>query len=190
MSDQKVACAFEESQRRPWGLASALLVSALGFMDGTIFNIATPAIRDDLDATLVQGLWFSGAYMLALSAQIFVGGALALIARVYPAEIRGRAIGIWAAASAVTTSIGPIVGGRLLSYGSEHAWRLIFAINLPLGALALWMLKFKVGADRPSARVPLDWLGARFVTIALGTGAFALSRMGQENVAVLPFAVV
>ena len=69
-------------------------------------------------------------------AAIMVPGSLALIARAYPRADRGRAIGIWAAASALTTALGPIIGGVALTFGGPEMWRWIFAINLPLGALA------------------------------------------------------
>jgi MFS family permease len=62
-----------------------------------------------------------------------IPGSLALIARAYPRADRGRAIGIWAAASALTTALGPILGGLALSLGGPEVWRLLFAINLPLG---------------------------------------------------------
>ncbi len=230
------------AERRPWVLAAAILVSSMGFIDGTVVSIATPAIRAALDATLVQALWFSSAYMLPVAALILVGGAagdrfgtdrvilaglvvfmlaslaatvawnaesfilsriikgagaaliipgaLAMIARAYPPEIRGRAIGVWAAASAITTALGPIIGGLLLEIGWPGAWRLIFAINLPLGALALWMLIVKVGRVPAKDNVSLDVPGAILSIIALGAGAFALSRLGETDVVVAPFAVV
>ena len=62
-------------ERRPWVLVSAILVSAMGFIDGTILSIATPEIRAALDATLGQARWFSSAYMLPVAALILVGGA-------------------------------------------------------------------------------------------------------------------
>ncbi|MEM9969790.1 MAG: MFS transporter [Pseudomonadota bacterium] len=229
------------AERRPWVLAASILVSAMGFIDGTVLSIATPAIREALDATLVQALWFSSAYMLPVAALILVGGAagdrfgtdrvilvglavfmvasvatalawnaevfivsrvakgagaaliipgaLAMIARAYPPDIRGRAIGQWAAASAITTALGPILGGALLEAGSDNAWRLIFAINLPLGALAWWMLVAKVGRVPAKDGVALDVPGAVLSVVALGAGAFALSRLGEADARVAPFAI-
>jgi MFS family permease len=44
-------------------------------------------------------------------AAFMVPGSLAIIAKAYPREERGRAIGIWAAASSLTSIAGPIIGG-------------------------------------------------------------------------------
>jgi len=63
-----------------------------------------------------------------------VPGSLAIIAKAYPKDERGGAIGIWAAASSLTTLAR--AGDRRT--GADLAWpveagRLIFALNLPLG---------------------------------------------------------
>ncbi|MCS6760591.1 MAG: MFS transporter [Candidatus Devosia symbiotica] len=60
--------------------------------------------------------------------------SLAIIAKAYPRAERGKAIGIWAAASSLTTILGPVLGGFVLIVLGDWSWRLIFAINLPLGA--------------------------------------------------------
>ncbi|QBY02717.1 MFS transporter [Rhodophyticola sp. CCM32] len=208
-------------------LIAAILASALGFIDGTLVAIALPAMRDGLEATLVQAQWINNGYLLPLSALILLGGAvgdryglarvfaigiagfvlaslacaiaptpetliaarivqgigaaimtpgsLALIARAYPAEERGRAIGIWAAASALTTALGPILGGLALSFGGPETWRLLFAINLPLGGLALWMILSRVTADLARPDHPLDLPGAALITGALGLIALGLT---------------
>jgi MFS family permease len=106
-----------------------------------------------------------------------VPGALALIARAYPAETRGRAIGIWASASAITTAAGPILGGALLSLGPPETWRAIFLVNLPLGAAALWLLGTRVAQDaRGRAAARLDVPGAALATAGLACLAFALTE--------------
>ncbi|RWE28331.1 MFS transporter, partial [Mesorhizobium sp.] len=68
-----------------------------------------------------------------IGAAIMVPGSLAIIAKAYPKKERGRAIGIWAAASALTTALGPVLGGLVLSTFGNGVWRAIFAVNLPLG---------------------------------------------------------
>jgi MFS family permease len=110
-----------------------------------------------------------------IGAAAMIPGSLALIARAYPREDRGRAIGIWAAASALTTALGPILGGVALSLGGPEVWRLLFAINLPLGALALWLLYTHVREDPPGSRNPLDWPGALLISSALALLAYGLS---------------
>lgn len=58
-----------------------------------------------------------------VAAALMVPGSLAIISKTYPSETRGRAIGIWAASSALTTALGPVLGGTLLSLGGPEVWR-------------------------------------------------------------------
>ena len=125
-----------------------------------------------------------------LGAAIMVPCSLALIAKNYPREDRGRAIGLWAAASSLTTALGPVLGGWLLTTGGGEAWRWVFAINLPLGGLALWLLWRRVPEDAGRSTEPLDALGAVLATLALGALAFGLTLLGEgagETVSVWPW---
>ncbi|MEL6958054.1 MAG: MFS transporter [Pseudomonadota bacterium] len=107
-------------------------------------------------------------------AALMVPGSLAIISRAYPRDIRAGAIGTWAAWSAVTTAAGPIVGGLALSFGGPEIWRWIFAINLPLGLVALWLLKRGVQTDASRPGQPVDALGAGLATLGLGLLAWAM----------------
>ena len=107
-----------------------------------------------------------------------VPGSLAIIAKAYPPETRGRAIGIWAAFSSLTTALGPFIGGMVLSFGADWMWRLIFAINVPIGLVALGMLYLRVPHDRPSEKRRLDIRGAVLATAGLGLIAWGLTSFG------------
>jgi MFS family permease len=63
----------------------------------------------------------AGRVLKGMGAAAMIPGSLALIARAYPRDDRGRAIGIWAAASALTTALGPILGGVALSLGGPRS---------------------------------------------------------------------
>ncbi len=119
-----------------------------------------------------------------IGAAIMVPGSLAIISKTYPKEDRARAIGIWAASSALMTAVGPVLGGAFLSVGNPEIWRLIFAINLPIGAVALYLLIMRVPADAPVSDAPLDRSGAVLATLALGLVAWALT--GPEGEEGLP----
>lgn len=112
-----------------------------------------------------------------IGAALMVPGSLALISRAYPRAERGRAIGIWAAASALTTALGPIIGGLVLTLGGPEFWRWIFAINLPLGLLALGILRRAVESDPAQDDAPVDWIGAGLATAGLGALAYALTAL-------------
>lgn len=107
-----------------------------------------------------------------ITAALLVPGSLALITEFFADRERGKAIGTWAGASAMTAMAGPALGGWLVDAGS---WRAIFFINLPLAAVTLVMLLLKVPRDTPrKSSLPLDWPGALFATLGLGGLVFGL----------------
>lgn len=215
---------FVAPSQRVFVLVAAILASSMGFIDGSVISIATPAIRADLGATLADAQWVSNAYLLLLSSVLLLGGAagdrfgirnvfaggiilfvvaslacavapnatiliaartmqglgaafmvpssLAIIAKAYPRDERGGAIGIWSSASSFFTIAGPVVGGLVLTTLGDWSWRLVFAVNLPLGIAALALLFLKVPADKPDAGRRLDVGGA-----ILGTGALLLMAL-------------
>jgi EmrB/QacA subfamily drug resistance transporter len=109
------------------------------------------------------------------AAALMVPGSLALISKAFPSEERGRAIGTWAAASALTTAAGPLLGGILLSVEGPGVWRWIFAVNIPLGALSLWLLRPALAGDRGHPDRPVDLVGAALATLGLGLLAAGLT---------------
>src|SRR5512133_1366815 len=61
---------------RRWTLIAAILGSSMAFMDGTIANVALPAIQRDLGATAAQAQWVIESYAIFLASLLLVGGAL------------------------------------------------------------------------------------------------------------------
>ncbi|HEY4191004.1 MAG TPA: MFS transporter [Mesorhizobium sp.] len=116
-----------------------------------------------------------------IGAAIMVPCSLAIIAKAYPKNERGRAIGIWAAASALTTALGPVLGGLLIASFNESIWRAIFAINLPLGAVSIYLLFAKVPADKPTEKRALDLGGAALATLAFGVLAYGLTALNGKG---------
>src|SRR5215475_8247880 len=64
-----------KSQGR-WILAATILASSMAFIDGTVVNVALPALQTNLNATAVDLQWVVEAYALLLSAFLLVGGSL------------------------------------------------------------------------------------------------------------------
>ncbi|MEP1090244.1 MAG: MFS transporter [Rhizobiaceae bacterium] len=128
-----------------------------------------------------------------MGAAVMIPGSMALISINTPRTERGKALGIWVSASAITTSLGPLLGSLLLTYGDEQAWRWIFAINLPFGIVALAILWRLVPADKPvhsGGLASIDWAGAFLLTAALAMMAGGLTFLseldgGQSAVALL-----
>lgn len=59
-----------------WVLLATILGSGMAFLDGTVVNVALPAIQADLDATVTQLQWVIESYLVFLAALILVGGSL------------------------------------------------------------------------------------------------------------------
>jgi MFS family permease len=64
------------SRAVPWVLAATILGSSLAFIDGTVVNVALPALQANMNATIVDMQWVVEAYALLLAALLLVGGSL------------------------------------------------------------------------------------------------------------------
>ena len=220
-----------------WVLVATILASSMAFIDGTVVNVALPALQANLNATIMDVQWVIEAYSLLLAALLLVGGSLgdhygrrrvflagvalfavasawcglaanigqlivaraaqglgaallvpgslAIISSSFPVNERGRAIGTWSGFSAITTAIGPVMGGWLIEHVS---WRAVFFINVPIALLVILISLRSVpeSSDRESAG--LDWLGAIVGALGLGALVYGLiesSRLGFDDRSVL-----
>src|SRR5437660_10345941 len=66
----------ESSGVQAWVLAATILGSSLAFIDGTVVNVALPALQRDLGATVIGVQWVIEAYSLLLAALLLVGGSM------------------------------------------------------------------------------------------------------------------
>ncbi len=109
---------------------------------------------------------------------LLIPGSLALITHAFDGVARARAFGIWAAATAGLTILGPIVGGTIVD---TVGWRVAFLVNVPLLAFALWATVTHVAESRDTESTGrFDWLGAVVAALAVGGLAFGVIR-GQAN---------
>ena len=196
----------------------------MALIDGTVVNVALPALQHQFNATVVDAQWVIEAYSLLLAALLLVGGALgdrfgrrrifclgatifaltsvwcglaptigqlviargaqgiggallvpgslALLSASFGEERRGKAIGTWSGFSAITTAIGPVLGGWLI----EHiSWRAVFFINLPLAvavvAISYWHAPESRNVEESGG---LDYGGAGLVSAGLGAVVYGL----------------
>lgn len=113
-----------------------------------------------------------------VGAALLVPQSLAIIAAAFPQDIRGRAIGIWAGASSITTALGPPLGGILIDF---FDWRAVFWINIPLSAIALWLTIAHVPESRDeNTSGSLDWLGGTLAIVAFGLLTISLTLLAGE----------
>lgn len=74
-----IACAADATApcvHGAWILTAAILGSSMAFIDGTVVNVALPALQSALGATLAQVQWVVAAFALTLSALLLTGGSL------------------------------------------------------------------------------------------------------------------
>jgi EmrB/QacA subfamily drug resistance transporter len=178
-------------------LASLLLIGgALGdrfgrrriFMMGAgLFTCASLACA--LCPTI--GLLIAARAVQGVGAALLVPGSLALISATYPERHRGQAIGTWSAWSGITGAIGPVLGGFLVDHFS---WTWAFLMNVPIGALLLFICATRVPESRLLASdKPIDAAGSILVTVGLAGIVFAFieaPRRGWIDKSVLAAAVV
>ncbi len=136
------------------------------FAVGSIWAGVAP---DALQLILARALQGVGGALL-------VPGSLAIIGASFSQEDRGAAIGTWAGATAITASLGPVLGGWLV----EFSWRWVFFINIPVAAIVLFMLFVYVDESRdPDATGGFDIPGTLFGALGLGLLVFGLIESAE-----------
>jgi EmrB/QacA subfamily drug resistance transporter len=205
------------AQAGRWILAATIFGSSMAFIDGTVVNVALPALQADLHANVVDVQWVVESYGLFLAALILVGGSLgdrfgrrlmfligvglfaaasvacglastiqqlviarsvqgigaaflvpgslSLISASFDEKTRGQAIGTWSGFTAITTAIGPVLGGWLIEHAS---WRWVFFINVPLAAVVILISLRHIPESRNADVGQVDWIGALLVTVGFG----------------------
>jgi EmrB/QacA subfamily drug resistance transporter len=100
-----------------------------------------------------------------VGAALLSPASLAILGADFDGEERAKAIGTWAAASAIAVAAGPIIGGWLVD---AFGWRWVFALIVPPATVAalLALVGIRGGRD-PEAPSP-DWIGGALATIGLG----------------------
>jgi EmrB/QacA subfamily drug resistance transporter len=142
-----------------------------GLLLFTLASLACGLAQNDLQliiARVAQGL----------AGGMFVPAVTAVIQLMFPPLSRGKAFAIMGSVIGVSTALGPIVGGLIIeAFGAEHGWRLVFWVNLPIGAIALIAAAFLLPSGTGSASAPnaakssrIDWVGL----LLLSTGLVAL----------------
>jgi EmrB/QacA subfamily drug resistance transporter len=202
---------------RNWILTATILASSMAFIDGTVVNVALPALQASFHATVVDVQWVVESYGVFLAALILAGGSLgdrlgrrrifvagvaifavasagcglaanihqliaarsvqgagaallvpgslAIISTSFDQKNRGQAIGTWSGFTAITTAIGPVLGGWLVQHAS---WRWVFFLNVPLAAAVVVISMWQIPESRNSSAGPIDWAGATLATVGLG----------------------
>lgn len=129
------------------------------------------------DSPLQMVLWRTGQ---GITAGLMNPAILALIAAVFPPEQRGRAMVRYGATAGVASSLGPVLGGLLISADLGGLdWRPIFLLNLPIGIAALVAAVYVLPEHKGRSGSP-DPLGMALLAATLLLICYPLIQ-GYEN---------
>lgn len=161
-----------------FGMRRVFILGSLIFCVGAAACGFAPSLPLLVVARVLQG---AGGALL-------VPACLALISLHYSEQERGRAIGIWAGSSALTTSMGPLLGGWLVD---KWGWHSVFLLMVPLALLAALLAWWKVPKDKPPASARgLDYIGAALLAVALSLFIYALTGQGSTRWVLATLAIV
>jgi len=122
------------------------------------------------------GVVIAARAIMGIGAACIMPTTLAIIMHVFPAEERGKAIGVWASLAGVGIALGPITGGLLIEHFS---WSAIFFINIPIALVALTAGAFLLPNSRNPNPQRLDLLGAILSAGTLGLLVYGLIKGGE-----------
>nr|WP_275540407.1 DHA2 family efflux MFS transporter permease subunit [Mycobacterium marinum] len=126
------------------------------FTLGSVACGLAPSITSLSTARGVQGV---GAAIVSVT-------SLALLSAAFPsAKGKARAIGIWTAIASIGTTVGPTLGGLLVS---QWGWHSVFFVNVPIGLLIVLTLVF-VEESRNKRAARLDFPGQLLFIASVGT---------------------
>ncbi len=149
-----------------FGRRTVFTLGLIVFAGGSVLSGAAWSEGAVIAGRVVQGI--GAAAMLPLS--------LAIVCDAFPAERQARALGIWAAISALALAAGPLIGGLLV----DLDWRLIFWINVPVLAYGALVMLLVVAETRDeTATHQLDIAG--LVVLAAGLIAVVLALVESSE---------
>jgi EmrB/QacA subfamily drug resistance transporter len=148
-----------------FGERRVFVAGVSGFAVTSVLCAVAPTIEVLIAARALQGI--SGA--------LLTPAALAIIVAVFTPEERGGAIGSWTAWGGMGMLVGPLLGGYIVD---QFSWRWIFALGVPIAALALAATASAVPDRRPGADVHprLDGVGGLLCVLGLAGPTFALTQ--------------
>jgi MFS family permease len=149
-----------------FGRRRLLLIGIGIFTSASLACALAPGLGWLIGARAVQGV--GAAIMFALT--------VALVADAVPKTRAGSAMGLLATMSATGTSLGPSLGGLLMTH---VGWQAIFLLNVPLGLLNVWLVYRFLPADRAAGpRMTFDYSGSAVLVFTLAAYALAMTLDG------------
>jgi MFS transporter, DHA2 family, multidrug resistance protein len=150
--------------RRRFGTRRLFAVSITVFVAASLLCSFAPSAAAIILFRILQGL--GGGVIHPLGQ--------AMLLDVYPQHRHGRILAILGATVMLGPVSGPALGGIITDLAS---WRWVFAINLPLGALAIWgIVRLSLGEAKPAPDQPIDFIGILLLITGVGVLQLWLER--------------
>ena len=152
------------------GRKRLLMLSTAGFTASSFLCGIAPNLTSLILFRIMQGA--TGGALQPLSQAVLLES--------FKPEERGRAMGFWGLGIVVAPILGPVVGGWLTE---NYSWRWVFYINLPVGALSLFMTRMFV-FDPPYLRRNqggIDYWGMGMLIVGIGALQYVLDKGQQED---------
>src|SRR5438105_7237379 len=151
-------CEHPATKNGAWILAATILGSSMAFIDGTVVNVALPALQSALRATLADVQWVVESYALFLAALLLIGGSLG--DRYGRRKIFAAGVVLFSAASA-WCGLAPNILQLIVARGFQG----IGGALLVPGSLALISANF---SEKERGRAIGTWSGFTAITAAIG----------------------
>ena len=150
-----------------YGRRRVYLLDVALFAAGSLVVAVAPTFALLLVGRALQAIGAGGIFPVAS----------AVIGDTFPADQRGRALGLIGAVFGLAFLVGPLLGGLLLRFG----WEWLFIINLPIAAWLLVAGARLVPSSHPDSAPPFDWVGAATLSLALACLALGLGLIDTDR---------
>jgi MFS family permease len=145
------------------GRRRLMLVAIAVFLTGAVTCAFARSMPQLIAARAIQGFGAAGLIPIALT----------VIADIYSLEERARIQGLFSGVWGFAALVGPLIGAFLTVH---FGWRSIFSINIPLGAVAFFLVATRLKESRASLPDPVDVAGASTLALGVTLVLFAVLR--------------
>ena len=143
-----------------FGRRRLFLIAIIIFVAGSALSVLSQDMLQLAGWRALQGIGAGGLFSLAIT----------VLSDIVPPRERARYQGYTLAVFATSSVLGPVVGGIFADAGTilwVDGWRWIFLINVPIGAVALFLVWKFLHVPHTPVKHRIDWLGATTIIMAV-----------------------